>query len=1191
MVLAVAANAFYTASANKSSSRHLPEVANPTPIKAIKGTQGLATKIIEESFPANTTLPAFMPQAALTPSIETYDSTCTTPKDTFVLGETVCAKTTGAPFGSPAQRSVTWSNPSNNVVDRSDLVVSANDTFTIPTLGTSIVDGLTVDNRGTWTVKLVPTGRSLVRASAVFTVTDPANLTADVSVYNIDANPGTELLGGSQATFKLYVVNNGPNAAQDVSITHVVPANATLVPSTAENPNPTQDAGPGFSCTTVNGLTTCTIASLPARSKSLFTFVYDIDNGATKGTVLAAQTAATSSTADLNINNNSWTAKAIVTGSSPTTTCTLDCPGDISISVNATSGGQPGAIVTFAGGDPNGDCGAITTSPQSGSFFPVGSTLVTSTSGGASCSFTVTVVDTSALTIACPAPQTITAPDGACEAAYNAVAPSATGTGTGITVEGERRDGQELTAPYGIGTTKIVWTATDDAGNVASCEQIINVVVGANSPAPTITKPPDVEIATPSGAFTGSCGLVIPETTLGSAEANNCTVNITRTGVPGGNFFTLGAHTITYTATDSLGRTATATQTVTVTDGTPPRIKAPADESYSCTSQVPAANVAQATRGDVYDVTGVLLPPAPPDDNCSAVIVTVSETSSGAGSASDPRLILRTFTATDAVGNSESDVQTITVIDNTPPTLLTTPADVELHTGAGATSCGVTINNLDATLGTGSASDSCSTATVVRSGVPANNIFPVGETTISYTAVDAAGNSSAPVTQKVTVVDDTPPTISAPADTTVNADTGSCSATGANLGTPTTADNCAVASVTNNAPSTLPLGETTVTWTVTDGAGHTATAAQKVTVVDNQNPTISAPANKTVNADAGSCGASGVLLGSPTTADNCSVASVTNDAPASYPVGTTTVTWTVTDGSGRTATAPQLVTVVDNQNPTITAPADKTLYTGTGATSCDVTVGNLNATLGTATANDNCPGVTVARGGGNVFPLGETLVTYTATDAHGNTASATQKVTVVDNTAPVVTPPASITVQLPVNSSATSMAVSYPAATATDNCAGAISLAYSKASGSAFNVGTTTVTVTATDAHNNSASATFTVTVLYNFTGFFSPIGNLPTLNAVNAGRAIPVKFSLSGNKGLNIFAANNPYTVAINCNSTDPSVDVTETLTAGGSSLSFGGDQYNYTWKTESSWANTCRQLVVTLNDGSVHRANFKFK
>jgi hypothetical protein len=170
------------------------------------------------------------------------------------------------------------------------------------------------------------------------------------------------------------------------------------------------------------------------------------------------------------------------------------------------------------------------------------------------------------------------------------------------------------------------------------------------------------------------------------------------------------------------------------------------------------------------------------------------------------------------------------------------------------------------------------------------------------------------------------------------------------------------------------------------------------------------------------------------------------------------------------------------------------------------------------------------------------------------------------------------------------MAVTYPPATATDTCGGA-TIAYSHVSGSVFNVGTTTVTVTATDDHNNSASATFTVTVLYNFTGFFQPVDNLPTLNSVNAGRGIPVKFSLSGNKGLAIFATGSPYSVQYNCG-TGVGIDLEETVTAGGSSLTYsGGDQYIYVWKTESSWAGTCRQLNVELNDGSVHQANFKFK
>jgi hypothetical protein len=117
--------------------------------------------------------------------------------------------------------------------------------------------------------------------------------------------------------------------------------------------------------------------------------------------------------------------------------------------------------------------------------------------------------------------------------------------------------------------------------------------------------------------------------------------------------------------------------------------------------------------------------------------------------------------------------------------------------------------------------------------------------------------------------------------------------------------------------------------------------------------------------------------------------------------------------------------------------------------------------------------------------------------------------------------------------------------------------------------------------------------VQYNFTGFFAPVANLPALNVVQAGRGIPVKFSLSGNKGLGIFAPGSPSSGPIVCNSSDPATILEDTVTAGGSSLSYDpvSDQYIYVWKTDPSWAGTCRQLVVTLNDGTVHRANFKFK
>jgi hypothetical protein len=156
-----------------------------------------------------------------------------------------------------------------------------------------------------------------------------------------------------------------------------------------------------------------------------------------------------------------------------------------------------------------------------------------------------------------------------------------------------------------------------------------------------------------------------------------------------------------------------------------------------------------------------------------------------------------------------------------------------------------------------------------------------------------------------------------------------------------------------------------------------------------------------------------------------------------------------------------------------------------------------------------------------------------------------------------------------------------------------VTLNVSPASGSVFNVGATTVTATATDASGNVTTVNFTVTVLYNFAGFFSPVANLPTFNSVNAGRAIPVKFSLSGNKGLGIFPAGSPASQPISCSTTAPITDLEGTVSSGGSSLSYdaGSDQYHYNWKTDGSWAGTCRALVVTLNDGSTHTAYFKFK
>jgi hypothetical protein len=124
----------------------------------------------------------------------------------------------------------------------------------------------------------------------------------------------------------------------------------------------------------------------------------------------------------------------------------------------------------------------------------------------------------------------------------------------------------------------------------------------------------------------------------------------------------------------------------------------------------------------------------------------------------------------------------------------------------------------------------------------------------------------------------------------------------------------------------------------------------------------------------------------------------------------------------------------------------------------------------------------------------------------------------------------------------------------------------------------------------------------YTFSGFFRPVDNPGVAtNKAKAGSAIPVKFSLGGDQGLDIFATgtdnNNdtftyPTSTAITCDSTDQLDAIEETVTAGGSSLQYDSslDEYTYVWKTDKAWAGTCRQLVVKLDDGTYHRANFEF-
>jgi hypothetical protein len=383
-------------------------------------------------------------------------------------------------------------------------------------------------------------------------------------------------------------------------------------------------------------------------------------------------------------------------------------------------------------------------------------------------------------------------------------------------------------------------------------------------------------------------------------------------------------------------------------------------------------------------------------------------------------------------------------------------------------------------------------------GRPLSDPFPGGTTQITWTATDDQNGSVASCVQTVTVTvpdDTTPPTLHVPPN--INETTSSCTKQIEELGEATAEDTgtCNSGNVTvsrSGVPpgNIFPTGTTLITYTATDGAGNTATGVQMVTVTESPAipPTIQAPANVTANTGPGatSCGTvvSDATLGTATAQDNCPGVTVTRTGvPAGnlFPVGNTTVTYTATDRSGNTAQAQQTVTVIDNTVPVVTPPAAVTLNTGPGATSCGVTVSNLDGTLGTGSATDNCPGVQnpPSRSGvpsGNFFPVGQTTLTYSATDAHGNSSSAQQVVTVVDNTPPVISCPANITVD---PSCPTGAVVTYSTPTATDNCAvqSVTRNPGSLASGSVFPIGTSTVTHTATDIYGNTSTCSFTVTV------------------------------------------------------------------------------------------------------------------
>ena len=513
------------------------------------------------------------------------------------------------------------------------------------------------------------------------------------------------------------------------------------------------------------------------------------------------------------------------------------CPADITQSADA---GACTATVTYSATVSDNCPGAsISCSPASGTSFGVGTTTVSCTATDAagntdSCSFNVTISDDEDPTISCPGGVMTDSDPGQCDAAvsFSVTASDACGSAT---VSCTPASG----SVFPVGSTTVNCTATDAAGNTATCSFNVDVI---DNEAPVANCPADITVAG-SGA---SCDANVTYT---ANVSDNCPGASISCSPASGTVFALGTTSVSCTATDAAGNTDTCSFNVTVTGTATPTITCPADITQSA---------------DAGNCSAVVNFTASATGGCSGTPIVTCTPASGS---SFPVGTTTVSCTADSGGATDTCSFNVTVVDNEAP-VANCPADITVAGSGG--SCDATVSY------TANVSDNCPGASISCS--PASgSVFALGTTSVSCTATDAAGNTDT-CSFNVTVTGTAQPTITCPVDITIGADAGACSAvvnftataTGGCGGTPTV--TCTPAS-----GSTFGVGTTTVSCTATAGS-LTDTCSFTVTVTDNEDPTISCPASITTGNDAGQCGAS--VSYSVSASDNCGSATV-NCSPAS----------------------------------------------------------------------------------------------------------------------------------------------------------------------------------------------------------------------------------------------------------------------------------------------------------------------
>ena len=318
--------------------------------------------------------------------------------------------------------------------------------------------------------------------------------------------------------------------------------------------------------------------------------------------------------------------------------------------------------------------------------------------------------------------------------------------------------------------------------------------------------------------------------------------------------------------------------------------------------------------------------------------------------------------------------------------------------------------------------------------------FPIGTTTETYTATDATGNTSS-CSFTVTVNDTEAPEITCPVDMTVGNDLGNCDAV-VNYTAPAGTDNCGNPTTVQTGGlgdgDTFPFGNNTETYTTTDAAGNTSSCSFTITVNDTEAPVISCPPDMTISNDLGNCDAL-VSYSVPTGTDNCGNPVIVQTGGlgdgGTFPLGSNVETYTATDAVGNTSSCSFTITVKDVDPPVFACPTGNVVRT-TDLGMCD----HLAVDQDLDPAVSDCSILTLTNDynqssslDGAVFSKGRTQVTWTATDASGNSTACTYNIRINDREAPVFDNcPADTTITIPFGVGGSYH--TWPALTATDNC-------------------------------------------------------------------------------------------------------------------------------------------------------------